>query len=93
MPAPLQWNGRREWVFDVSLSKPTIYLLRDHITLLTDMAKDWTMGPPTEHAKFLPMVYVLKLTLQEFHLRLNVNDHNVIDFPLSDQHNGGYHSI
>ncbi|KAF8325178.1 uncharacterized protein EI90DRAFT_3157032 [Cantharellus anzutake] len=87
MPAPLQWDGRREWVFDVSLSKSTIYLLRDHITLLTDMAKDWSMGPPAEHAKFVPMIYILKLALHDFQLRLNVNDYNVIDFPLVDRQN------
>lgn len=87
MPSPLQWNADRQWTFDVSMSRPIIHLLRDHVTLITDLAKDWSTGPPVDFNRFVPITYILKLTFKEVKLHLYVNDHNVIDFPLVDQQN------
>jgi len=42
MPTPLQWDARRDWTFDVDLVDARISLLRDHITLISDLAKDWS---------------------------------------------------
>lgn len=87
MPSPLQWNAHREWAFDISLSKPVIYLLRDHVTLLTDLSKDWSSGPPTEYNRFVPITYVIRLAFKNFTIGLYLNDHNVIDYPLVDEQN------
>ena len=88
MPSPLQWNIRRDWVFDLNLTKPTINLLRDHITQLSDIAKDWTSGPGSDFYHFVPYQYTFKIALQDYMLRLNLNDHNIIDNPSSLDDNG-----
>ncbi|KIJ61338.1 hypothetical protein HYDPIDRAFT_177084 [Hydnomerulius pinastri MD-312] len=54
LPAPLRWNEERLWSFTVSLRQPTIFLLRDHINMFTDLSRDWTTGPPTEWHHFVP---------------------------------------
>lgn len=87
MPSPLVWNASRTWSFDVAFDKPEIYILRDHITLITDLSKDWTSGPVTEHARFIPVIYDIHFSLNDFKLVMYLNDHNVIDYPLSDLQN------
>jgi BLTP1 N-terminal region len=87
MPSPLKWNADRQWMFDVSMSRPIIHLLRDHVTLITDLSKDWSTGPSADFNRFVPITYILKVTFKDIHLHLYVNDHNVIDFPLVDQQN------
>jgi hypothetical protein len=88
MPSPLQWNAERQWTIDTAFTRPIIHLLRDHVTLITDLVKDWTSGPPSDFALFVPTTYVLKMGIKDFEVYLYVNDHNVIDFPLSHEHNG-----
>ncbi|SGY18835.1 BQ5605_C014g07488 [Microbotryum silenes-dioicae] len=87
MPSPLAWNAARTWDIDISLAKPEISLLRDHITLLTDVAKDWTCGPPGDYEHFVPFVYSLKFGLTDYVLRLYVNDHNIISNAVIDDDN------
>lgn len=87
MPSPLRWNEHRQWGFDISLSHPEIFLLRDHITLLTDLSKDWVTGPPAEYHRFVPITYALKLAFRDMKLALYLNDHNVIDHPSRNEHN------
>ena len=88
MPSPLQWNIRRDWVFDLSLTKPVLNLLRDHITQLSDVAKDWTSGPGSDFYHFVPYHYTFKIAFQDYMMRLNLNDHNIIDSPSSLDDNG-----
>lgn len=96
MPTPHKWNAERSWDVQVKLVKPSIKLLRDHINLFTDITKDWTSTPPlpdsAEEAKqmeaegynrFVPITYVLGVTLENYRLDLYANDHNIIDWPLS----------
>ncbi|KAF8320822.1 hypothetical protein DL93DRAFT_2163795 [Clavulina sp. PMI_390] len=87
MPSPLTWNAPREWTFDISLSKPTVQLLRDHVTLITDLVKDWTSGPPTEYFRFIPITYTLRMSLRDTRFGVYLNDHNVIDYPLDNGQN------
>ena len=87
MPSPLQWNEHREWQFHVSFTRPVIYLLRDHVTLITDLSRDWTRGPPVEYARFVPITYSLRLAFKDIRLGVYLNDHNVIDYPLVDSQN------
>lgn len=88
MPAPLQWNAQRSWVFDVSLDRPEMYLIRDHVTAFSDLAKDWTSGPGADFFHFVPYLYQFKVALKDFSINLNLNDHNIIDRPLSRDDNG-----
>ncbi|KAM0754575.1 hypothetical protein T439DRAFT_352583 [Meredithblackwellia eburnea MCA 4105] len=81
LPAPLVWDELRTWAFDVTLSKPDVSLLRDHITLFTDIAKDWVSGPPGDYNHFVPFKYAVNFSMIDYTLRLFVNDHNIINNP------------
>lgn len=87
LPSPLVWDALRTWTINVTMAKPDISLLRDHITLFTDVAKDWTSGPPGSYEHFVPYVYVMNFTLSDYSLRLFVNDHNIINNPATIEDN------
>ncbi|KAI0762082.1 hypothetical protein BD413DRAFT_680921 [Trametes elegans] len=87
LPAPLQWNGLRQWTFAISLRQPCLYLLRDHINMFTDLGKDWSSGPPTDYNLFSPIIYVVDLDMHNYDINLYVNDHNIIDKPLIREDN------
>lgn len=65
-----------------------IFLLRDHITLVQDLAKDWTSGPPVEMAYFVPFKYEFDIQLPNFQLYTYVNEHNIINEPTELDENG-----
>lgn len=87
LPSPLAWNELRTWSISTALGKPDILLLRDHITLFTDVAKDWTSGPPGEFEHFVPFHYAIDVKVTDYALRLYVNDHNIINNPAMIQDN------
>ncbi|KAI0665956.1 hypothetical protein C8Q78DRAFT_985325 [Trametes maxima] len=87
LPAPLKWNGLRQWTFSISLRTPCLYLLRDHINMFTDLGKDWSTGPPSDYNLFTPMIYVVDLDMHNYDINLYVNDHNIIDKPLIREDN------
>ncbi|KAK2630457.1 hypothetical protein QTJ16_001277 [Diplocarpon rosae] len=78
---PLQWNGYRTWKFDVRSSGLELFILREHIFLVTDLVDDWASGPPPEYLTFTPFKYVVNLQLADFRIYLNVNDSNIINNP------------
>lgn len=84
---PLAWNTLRNWHFDVASDNMKLYLLRDHIFLLTDLVNDWASGPPSDYMTFTPYNYHLDLDLHNVELLLNVNDGNIIDNPTSLEEN------
>ena len=88
MPSALRWNDQRKWTFHITLRKPTLYLLRDHINMFTDLSKDWVSGPPTSQERFIPMVYKFEIDMQNYEINTYVNDHNIIDKPLIKEDNG-----
>jgi hypothetical protein len=75
----LRWNQARQWDFLVRLEDPELYLLRDHVTLLTDLGKDWSAGPPNDLIYFIPMVYSVNFALKNYSLSFNANDQNIVD--------------
>ncbi|KAH9929533.1 uncharacterized protein BXZ73DRAFT_47994 [Epithele typhae] len=87
LPAPLKWNGSRQWTFAISLRQPCFYLLRDHINMFADLGKDWVSGPPGDLNTFIPMIYVIDLDMHNYSINLYVNDHNIIDKPLIKEEN------
>ncbi|KAH9839543.1 uncharacterized protein C8Q71DRAFT_517238 [Rhodofomes roseus] len=87
LPTPLQWNGERTWTFSVLLRRTQLFLLRDHINMLTDLGRDWSSGPPSDYHRFIPMHYVVELDLHDYELNTYVNDHNIIDKPLIKEDN------
>jgi len=87
LSTPLKWNTLRTWRFDIDSDALELYLLRDHVFLLTDLVNDWGSGPPGEYLLFTPFRYMIKLQLRNVRLFLNVNDVNVIDNPVEPDDN------
>ncbi|OJJ47228.1 hypothetical protein ASPZODRAFT_132195 [Penicilliopsis zonata CBS 506.65] len=78
---PLGWNDLRTWKFDIESEQMELFLLRDHIFLITDLVSDWASGPPTDYYTFVPFVYNLNLSFTDLRLVMNVNDMNIISNP------------
>ncbi|KAJ4390809.1 Macrophage colony-stimulating factor 1 receptor [Gnomoniopsis smithogilvyi] len=81
LSTPLKWNALRQWRFDITTDDLKLYILRDHIFLLTDLVNDWSSGPPAEYLTFTPFKYFLDLHFTNLNLYLNVNDGNIINKP------------
>ncbi|KAL8824733.1 MAG: hypothetical protein Q9191_004856 [Dirinaria sp. TL-2023a] len=78
---PLAWNSLRRWTVDVRGNGLDVFLLRDHIFLLTDVVNDWASGPAGDYYTFVPFNYSINLQLQDFKLFVNANDSNIINNP------------
>ncbi|KAL8701040.1 MAG: hypothetical protein Q9201_005123 [Fulgogasparrea decipioides] len=84
---PLRWNEIRQWTVAVDSAGLELFLLRDHIFLLTDLIGDWTVGGPADFHTYVPFVYTMDLRLDNFNLCFNANDSNVISDPSSTEEN------
>lgn len=78
---PLEWNALRRWHIDIRDESIELYMLRDHIFLMTDLVNDWGSGPPADFHTFVPFEYTLDLRFRNFKLYVNANDSNIIDNP------------
>ncbi|KAH8681166.1 hypothetical protein BX600DRAFT_13663 [Xylariales sp. PMI_506] len=81
LSAPLRWNSLRNWHFDIDADNLELFILRDHIFLLTDLIDDWGTGPPQDYLLFVPFKYFLNFQLRNLKLYLNVNDVNIVNNP------------
>ena len=84
---PLGWNDLHLWAFSVHTHSMELFLLRDHMFLLTDLIGDFTSGPDVDYMTFVPFQYNIKLFFKEAKLYLNTNDANIIDNPCSLEDN------
>lgn len=87
LSTPLRWNALRQWRFGIDSADLELFLLRDHVFLLTDLVDDWSSGPPPEYLVFTPFKYHLDLRLKNIKLYLNVNDANIINNPTDMEDN------
>ncbi|THZ18483.1 hypothetical protein D6C89_08250 [Aureobasidium pullulans] len=78
---PLKWNSLRKWIFKIHGDGLDLYMLRDHMFLLTDLIADWGMGPPPDFYTFVPFTYSLDINFTNFKLFLNANDANIVNDP------------
>ena len=78
---PRGWNALRQWHIDIKDDGLELFMLRDHMFLLTDLISDWTSGPPGEFHTFVPFEYAITLYFADFKLFLNANDSNIINNP------------
>lgn len=78
---PLSWNQLRKWAFNISCDSLELFLLRDHLFLLTDLVSDWGSGPPPDYFTFVPFQYCLNVDFHNFKLFLNTNDSNIVNNP------------
>ena len=81
LSTPLNWSAPRHWRFDVVGDAMEIFLLRDHVFLLIDLANDWTGGPQAAYHTFVPFTYKIQLQLTKYQIFLYANDSNIIDDP------------
>lgn len=81
LSAPLAWNTLRKWLFDIKVKDLELFLLRDHLFLLTDLVADWGSGPPSDYFSFVPFLYMLHIDFADFKLYLNTNDSNIVNNP------------
>ncbi|KAI9356967.1 hypothetical protein DFJ73DRAFT_958096 [Zopfochytrium polystomum] len=78
IPSPLKWNSERQWKFTIAVSDSRAFLLRDHITMIQDLIKDFSSGPPVEAAFFVPIAYEFKFDFRNLECMLCVNQNNII---------------
>lgn len=78
---PLGWNALRQWHVDIKDNGLELFMLRDHMFLMTDLINDWTSGPLEEFHTFIPFEYSIGLRFTEFKLYFNANDSNIINNP------------
>lgn len=78
---PLEWNALRQWCINVQSDALEVFILRDHIFLLSDLINDWTSGPPGDYYTFVPFKYLINLQLSNFKLYVNANDCNIVNNP------------
>jgi hypothetical protein len=81
LSSPLKWNGHRDWTFDIESSGLELFILREHVFLLTDLVDDWASGPPPDYLTYTPFRYLVNLHLRDFKIYLNLNDSNIINNP------------
>lgn len=78
---PLGWNALRKWAFNISCQDLDLFILRDHMFLITDLVADWSSGPPPDFYTFTPFHYGLDMNFNNFNLYLNGNDANIVNDP------------
>ncbi|PVI01933.1 hypothetical protein DM02DRAFT_670957 [Periconia macrospinosa] len=78
---PISWNTLRKWGFGISCQDLELFLLRDHLFLLTDLVADWGSGPPPDYFTFVPFQYLLNIDFTNLKIYLNTNDSNIINNP------------
>ena len=91
--SPLKWNSLCNWNFDVVMNCPQIRLVRDHVTLLTDLGKDWASGPLHDFHRWIPIIYSIQIDFRDYALQLFLNDHNIIDYPQRIEENGEWWAL
>lgn len=84
---PLEWNALRKWHIDIRDESMELFVLRDHIFLMTDLVNDWSSGPSADFYTFVPFEYTLDLHLSDFKMYVNANDSNIIDNPADAEDN------
>ena len=86
---PLRWNGLRQWHIDIQDNSLELFILRDHMFLLTDLIDDWTTGPPGDFYTYIPFEYSIGLSFSDLKIFVNANDSNIINNP-SDPHDNTF---
>lgn len=84
---PHKWNGEQVWTIKHESQNVSCFLLREHVTLLSDMLTDFASGPPPAYELFTPATYNLSWDFRNYKLYLNVNDKNIINNPSDLQDN------
>lgn len=76
---PLKWNGAQSQQYSVTLGDPTIWLLNEHIALISDTISDFASGPATPVNYFVPCTYEIPISATNATLKLSLNEKNIVD--------------
>ena len=87
MPTPLRWDAQRDWGLDIALDTIDVTLLRDHVQLISDLARDWSSGALGDFHHFVPNHYNFRVTLLNYAVHLYINDFNIVNRPRSREDN------
>lgn len=87
MGYPLGWNDQANWSINLSSTQLEIFILREHITLVSDVFADFSSGEPAPYELFRPFIYNINWNLDGYSIYLNVNDHNIVNNPLDFNEN------
>lgn len=88
MESPLQNQAVHPWFIDIFMSETSLFLLRDHVTLLQDLMADWTARPAPDFAHFMPYRYFLRWVMDDAKIFLCANEQNIISQPNDLADNG-----
>lgn len=80
---PNVFNTPTTYDLNIKSDDMVVFLLREHVTLVSDAALDFSTGPPVPYMLFQPAVYNVSWTITNFSLNLNVNKGNIINKPCS----------
>ncbi|ODV85974.1 hypothetical protein CANARDRAFT_28034, partial [[Candida] arabinofermentans NRRL YB-2248] len=84
---PLKWNGETHWSFKMESQDTELYLVREHITLFTDLFGDFSSGDPTPYELFRPFLYTIDWDINNYTIFLNLNERNIVNNPLDFNEN------
>lgn len=84
---PLGWNSEATWQINISSLQLETFLLREHVTLVSDITSDFSSGDPTPYELFRPFIYKINWVMEGYSIYLNVNDHNIVNNPLDFNEN------
>lgn len=87
MHYPLGWNEQYKWKVTMSSAQSEIFLLREHMTLISDIVTDFTASSSSIYEQFRPSLFELSWLMDGYSIYLNVNDHNIINNPLDFNEN------
>ncbi|PGH18330.1 hypothetical protein AJ80_04508 [Polytolypa hystricis UAMH7299] len=78
---PLEWNALHTWSFNIESRDLDLFLLRDHMFLMTDLVNDWGSSSLPEFYTHVAFKYNINFVFANLRLFLNVNDSNIINNP------------
>lgn len=84
---PSGWNKQTDWLFELESKNAELFLLRDHIFLISDLFTDFSADGSIAYDLFRPFTYKINWDFTKYKLYLNVNDANIIDNPLDFNEN------
>lgn len=84
---PVTWNTLRDWPFQITCDDLELFILRDHMFLITDLVNDWSSGPPPDFFTFVPYKYGMNLNFRNWTMYLNTNDANIVNDPAEFDNN------
>jgi hypothetical protein len=83
MHTAAEWNGLRNYKFDMDIEEGKVFFLYDHLTFIQDLISAWRNYPnktwPPDIKEFYPSKYKYMFRLHQSEILININDNHIID--------------